>query len=229
MNLTFQQAIVFLPLVTAIITFILTSLFTMYRDKKANNFTKRAFFEYAEYEMEYPFDGNNIKHGEGKLLLGKNGKLLHDHARTYGKTVYSFLVLRNVTSNDVINVKIKFVFSDRRGKKGAVPNEIIKEEFSLPVWKSTDTIYIPASIYNHPTSNFSTSEELEVIYNTTTFEKFKYLYTRKEDGNYKEQLKKRYLGFIWITKLNYERANFFTFVNVKKSEKKTKEETKKGA
>ncbi|WLR53784.1 hypothetical protein LC048_14815 [Mesobacillus subterraneus] len=220
MNLTFNQAIVFLPLATAIITFILTSLFTMYKDKRTNNFTKRMFFEYAEFELKYPFDETNLRHGEGKVLLGENGKKLHRHTQLHGKSVFTFFVLKNVTSNDAINVHIKFSFSDRGGKKGAIPKQLITEYFSLPVWRNTDTLYIPVTIYNNSSSNFSTNEELVISYNTTTFEKFKYLYVRQADGTYKEQLKKRYFGFLWITKLNYERADFFTFANVRKADKK---------
>lgn len=218
MNLTFEQSIVFLPLLTALITFFLTSLFTLYRESKYKNHDKRIFFEYKEFELKYPF-GNDQNHGEGIILLGDNGTKLHRHAKKHGESVYSFLILKNITENNVINVKIKHEMSDRVGNnKKTVSNKIVKEEFFMPVWKWKDTLYIPATFYDGG-SNFTTNEELIVIYNTTTFEKFKYSYVRQDDSSYKEKLKKKYLGFIWITKINYEKSEFYSFVHVQKENK----------
>lgn len=208
MTLTFEQAVLFLPLLTALITFLLTSLFTLYKEKKNSNDMKRIFFEYSEYELEYPFV--DVKHGEGKMLVGPNGqKLIY---RTQNRAIYSFMVLKNATVNDAINVKIKHSFSDRQ--YGLV-QEIITEEFFMPIWKSKDTIYLPATISNSD-SHISTNEGLIITYNTTTLEKFRYSYVRKKKGGYKERLKKRYLGFIWIPKILYQKSPFYTFVNVRK-------------
>lgn len=214
MNLTFEQAVVFLPLLTALITFFLTSLFTLYKDKKTNNHSKRIFFEYAEYELEYPFA--DAKYGEGKMLVSTNGQKLKYLAEKYDGAVYSFLVLKNVTVNNAINVKIIHSFSDRRLDS---VQEIITEEFFMPIWKAKDTLYLPATI-NKSDSHLSTNEKLVITYNTSTFEKFRYSYIRTKKGSYKERLKKRYLGFIWIPKIFYQTSDFFTFVNVKNEETK---------
>lgn len=221
LNITFKEAVVFLPLITAIITFVLTSLFTMYKERKINNISKRVFIDYAEYELRYPFD-NDAKnlHGEGTLLLGKNGKKLYQHANQHGGATYTFLVIKNITTNDVIDVKVKFAFSDRLSKN-STPKEMITEEFFMPVWKSTDSIYIPATIYNH-SSHLSTNEELVVSYSTTSFERFKYSYKRQKDGTFKERLKKRYFGFIWITKIRYKKGEFHSFIKVKKNTEEAK-------
>lgn len=225
MNLTFQQAVVFLPLLTALITFFLTSFFSLYKDKKNNNFTKRIFFEYAEFELDYPKNFNDeINFGEGKILLGENGKKLHDKAELYGRATYTYLVLKNITDNNAINVKIKSSFSNQTKKHAATKN--VTEEFFMPIWKCKDTLYIPVTFEDGPT-HFSTNEELVITYNTTTFEKFQYSFVRQNDGSYKEQLKKRYLGFIWVPKIVYEKSNFYTFVNVKKKKEESKKEEEK--
>ncbi|MGG3911263.1 hypothetical protein [Peribacillus simplex] len=203
-----------IPIVVGFVTFVLTSLFTVYRERKNNNISKRIFIEYAEYEMNYPLD-DDIKHGEGIILLGKNGKKITNHADEVGGGRFSFMVIKNITENNVINVKLRFVFSDRLGKQDVCPKNVIEEEFFMPVWKNTDTIYIPAKIYKD-ISNFTTNEELVISYTTTSFEHFKYSYERQYDGNYKEQLKKRYLGFIWITKINYQQSQFYSFIRVVK-------------
>lgn len=213
MNLTFNQAIVFLPLATAIITFFLTSIFTIYKEGRSNNISKRIFFEYAEFEISYPFDKEAIKnHGEGRILKGKNGKQIINSAEEYPGSTYTYLVLKNITNNDAINVKIKHVFSN--GTKAHAPTKIVDEEFFMPVWQAKDTLYIPASIYDG-TSHFSCNEELSITYVTTSFEHFKYSYSRQEDGTYKERLKKRYLGFIWINKVKYQTGNFYSYNLVK--------------
>lgn len=203
-----------IPIVVGFVTFVLTSLFTVYRERKNISIPKRIFIEYAEYELEYPFS-DMPKHGEGIVLLGKNGKKLIDYANSAGGSVFTFMVIKNITENDIINLNIKFVFSDRSGKKGATPKEIVNEEFSLPVWKHQDTLYIPATIHDNKTSNFSTSEELVISYTTIVFEHFRYSYKRLNNGEYIEKLKKRYLRFIWLTKVNYKRSGFFSFVRVK--------------
>src|SRR5699024_9966707 len=143
MELTFEQVVVFLPLLTALITFFLTSLFTLYKDKKESNNSNRVFFEYAEYELEYPFV--NAPHGRGKILVGANGQKLKYRAEKYGGAVYSFLVLKNATANNAINLKIEHSFSDRRF--GTV-QEIVTENFFMPIWKAADTLYLPATIDN---------------------------------------------------------------------------------
>lgn len=218
LNLTFEKAIVFLPLLTALTTFFLTSLFTLYRESKNKNHVNRIFFEYTEFELNYPID-NDPKHGEGRILLGDNGKELHRHAEKYGGAVYSFLILKNITENNAVNVKVKHEMSNRVGKnKKTASTKIVKEEFFMPIWKWKDTLYIPATFYDGD-SNFSTNEELIITYSTTTFEKFKYSFVRQDDGSYKEKLKKRYLGFIWITKVNYQKSGFYSFINVRKENK----------
>ncbi len=205
-----------IPIVMGFVTFVLTSLFTVFRERKNNNIPRRVFLEYAEYEMEYPF-GDKPKHGEGRILVGENGKKLIQNANTHGGSDYTFMVINNITENDIINVKIKFVFSDRPGKRGSLPKEIITEEFFMPVWKSADTIYIPSTIYNS-SSKFSTNEELLIEYTTTGFEHFRYSYVREYSGKYTERLEIRYLGFMWLPKVNYHQGDFYRFIRVRNKE-----------
>ena len=195
---------VFFPIVTAILTFILTSLFTLYREKNSLNISTRVFFEYAEYGLSYPFTDVAL-HGEGILLQGKNGKRIIDKALCNPDgDVITFLILKNITENDIVNVLINFEFSG---------NKKITETFVLPIWKSKDTIYIPATEYGSG-SPFSTSEHLEIIYCTTSFEKFRYSYQRRKNGHYDEVLSKKYIGFLWIRKMKYYQSGFFSFRRV---------------
>jgi hypothetical protein len=195
---------VFFPIVTAILTFILTSIFTLYREKKNLNISRRVFFEYAEYELRYPFTDVNL-HGEGILLQGKNGKRIIDKALSDPEGyVFTFLVLKNITENDIVNILINFEFSS---------NKMIKETFVLPIWKSNDTLYIPATVHGS-SSPFSTSEHLEIKYCSTSFEKFKFSYKRQKNGEYDEVLSKKYLGFLWIKKMKYHKSGFYSFRRV---------------
>lgn len=208
-----------IPIIVGFVTFVLTSLFTVYRERKNNNIPRRIFLEYAEYDLHYPFE-DKPKHGEGKILLGQNGRKLIEHANKTGGAVYSFLVLNNITENDVVNVKINFVFSNRLSNQD-IPEDAIREKFTLPVWKSTDTIYIPMTIYGG-SFHTSTSEELLIEYTTTGFEHFRYSYNREFSGEYIERLEKRYLGFMWLPKINYHRSEFFSFIRVRNKDEENK-------
>jgi len=64
-----QYMMVIVPLVTAILTFLLTSAFTMFKERKATNIAKRVFFEYGEFQFEYPFKPDvSERHGKGTIL-----------------------------------------------------------------------------------------------------------------------------------------------------------------
>ncbi len=199
------------PLITAVITFFLTSLFTMYKDKKTINISRRVFIEYAEYLLDYPFNEETTSiHGNGLLLLGDNGKKLIRSADKDGEK-HSYLVLKNITNNDVINVLIKTEFlSD---------GILTSEEFNMPIWKHKDSIYIPQT-FNEGSSVYSQNELLKIRYTTSNFEEFEFGYIRQQDGTYQETLKKKYLGFIWLNKVKYYKSKFYSFHKVGKKEDK---------
>lgn len=221
MTFTFKQLVVFLPLITAVTTFILTSLFTLYREGKTNNNSKRAVLEYQEYDLKYPFE-NPKKYGEGLLLLNDNG--LHVTEKYAGGTV-SFLILRNVTSNDVINVKITSVVKSREGK-------VLTQTFTMPIWKSSETLYIPQNMHESD-SYYVTNESLKIEYSTLAFEKFRFGYKKTKDkmkkgkkkkGQYKDYFQKKYLGFIYIRLLKYHKGDFYRFVKIVDNKTKEKKE-----
>lgn len=217
MNLTFQLLVVFLPLVTAIITTFLTSLFTIYRERKSNNYSNRIFFEYQEFELKYPIEYSKT-HGEGRVLLGHNGRKLSSYVECHGSTVYSFTILKNISKKIAINVKIKHAISGRiKNNEDKNSKEIITEEFVLPVWKWEETLFIPATLLEE-SGNFVTNEEIIITYNTPALEKLEHSLIRQKDGTYNERLKKRYFGFIWITLLKYDRSKFYSFDIVKKDD-----------
>src|SRR5699024_8631362 len=162
MNLTFEQAIVFLPLLTALITFLLTSIFTLYKDKKKENYLSMIFFEYNEHELKYHFSASI--YGDGKILFGENGRKLKYHAEKENGIIYSFLVIKNLTINNAINVKITHSFSGH--KYNTQQKYIVTEEFFIPIWKYEDTLYLHETI-NNIKSHFSTNEKHIINYNQT--------------------------------------------------------------
>jgi len=206
-----QYMTVIVPLITAVLTFILTSAFTAYKERKAMNISKRVILDYAEYSLQYPFEDKvSDNHGKGLILWGSNGKKLSDSASEYyscygSRATYQFLVLKNITENNIINVKIKTTY-DCRGKT-------VKEEFFLPVWNYETTLYLPQSVHGGE-NIYSTNLELKIIYTTSNFETFSYGYKRTKKDSYEEHLKKKYLGFIWITKVKYFQNEFYRFERV---------------
>lgn len=219
MTTTAQNPVfVWIPVVTAVLTFILTSLFTIYRERKTSNASKRIFFSYSEYEMSYPFDDEvATRHGEGMILFGKNGTLLREYAMKFGPVVYSFFVLKNVTVNDAINVKMRTRYSDKA--------TVVEEEFGMPTWQHDTTLYLPQSIFGSGT-HMATNEELTIWYMTTNFEQFKYsfkrlkkrkwyMFWRKENAHYKETLSKRYF-MVWVRKVRYVKTGFYSHQIVRK-------------
>jgi hypothetical protein len=210
---TVQYMTIVFPLVTAVITFVLTSFFTLYREKKAANVSKRVIIVYAEYQISYPFEEKVVaeRHGRGMILFGDNGKKLSNHANrefqdSGERSLYSYMVVKNTTANDIINVKIKTVFENS--------GVDVEEVFFIPVWKNDMVLYLPQSVFGG-NSHLSTNKELNIIYTTSNFEKFNYSYKITKRNEFKERLKKRYLGFIWITLVRYYKNRFYSFENVK--------------
>ncbi|WIV17843.1 hypothetical protein QPK24_15650 [Paenibacillus polygoni] len=210
---TIQYMTVVVPLITAVLTFILTSLFTSFKERKAMNIPKRVILDYAEYTFDYPFENKvSENHGNGRILLGSNGKNITNEALDFYKgartrSPLQFLVLKNVTENNVINVKIRTVYGSKEGEK-------VDEMFIMPVWEHKTTLYLPQTVYCSK-STFSTNLELVITYTTANFETFKYSYKRTKKNLYKERLKKRYLGFIWLTKIRYFKQSFNSFLVVR--------------
>ncbi|ARZ61509.1 MULTISPECIES: hypothetical protein [Bacillus cereus group] len=201
-NVDWLRYVWIIPIVTGFITFILTSLFTIYREKKSANSESRAFIQYEEFELSYPFE-NVKKYGEGMLLLSENGRKLVEKG---GRTTLAFLILKNITDNDVINVKIESEFQSKEGK-------VIREEFAMPVWNSNDVLYIPQSVYGS-SSYYSTNIELTVSYSTLGFENFKSGYKRMENGKYKDFLKKKYFKLFYWDVIKYHQSEFFRFIKI---------------
>lgn len=190
---------------TAIVTFVLTSFFTIYREKKKNNSEQRPYFDYGEHEMYFPIHDDNLKfYGEGMLLFGPNGQKFKKESKAE-RFFVAFMILHNRTDNDLLNVRIKTTY------KGT---EKVTEEFVLPFWKSEDAIYLFQSDYES-SSHLSTNEELSVEFTTKTFERLRFSYKRIKKGDYKEVYQKRYLKFIWWNMINYKHSDFFTYQKLK--------------
>lgn len=191
---------IYLPLLTAVITFALTSIFTVYREKKNVNILNRVFIKHEHYFLNYPFDKEKIEiFGKGKILLSENGEKLHSFAKKEEDGCnYEFLILKNITTNDIHNANVKICVS--------CYDKILKEEYSLPVWNHSETLYIPTTIFEGSV-NFSTSENFSITYKTASFEKFKLSYKKTKKGEYIEKLQKKYL-FFWITKTKTKYKKF---------------------
>lgn len=206
--LTAENVKMFLPVVvavttffTAIVTFVLTSFFTIYKDKKKNNADHRAYFEYGEHEMYFPISDENLKfHGEGMVLFGENGSKFKQAAKQ-GKTFAAFMILHNRTENDLLNVRIKTVYTSSKP---------ITEEFVLPYWRSEEAIYLFQSDFDGST-HYSTNEELTIEFTTKTLEKLRFSWKRIEKGVYKEVYQKRFFIWFWRDMINYNHSNFFTY------------------
>lgn len=210
---------IWIPVITAILTFILTSIFTVIREKRNTNVSKRIFFNYMEIEQQYPFvDKDTLakRYGKGQVLFGENGSKLKNHARNEGTSLYTFMILRNVTNNDAINVKIKTKFSDS--------SKVVAEDFYLPSWTSDTSIYLPQSVYGS-SSHLSTNESIVITYTTMNYEKFrfrfkrlcpykKYMFWRSPKIKYKETLHKKYFGFVWIRNIKFQHSSFYSFETI---------------
>ncbi|GLY10350.1 hypothetical protein [Pseudobacillus badius] len=193
--MSLNEILVFLPLITAIVTAFLTTIFTSVREKKSLNVSNRIFLEYGEYDLHFPFDKEVPKNlGKGVIYWGENGMKLKKFTEENGKTIYSFLVLNNPTINNAINVNITTEYS--------CENESVKEVFSLPYWKNDDVIYLAHSIHEAG-SHLSRSEKIDIRYTTESFEQFRFSIIRNLDGTYRKKLQKKYFNFFWVTKLNY--------------------------
>lgn len=77
----------------------------------------------------------------------------------------------------------------------------------MPIWKATDTLYLPATI-NNADSHLSTNGKLVITYNTITHEKFRYSFLRNRNGKYKERLKKDISVLFGLPKSFIRRAHF---------------------
>lgn len=211
-----SELIIYLPLITAVLTALVTatatSLFTSSRDKKSLDFSKRIFIDYGETVLQYPFSEKiKQRHGPGIILWGPNGKKLKLEAEEFGTTSSPFLIIKNNTGNDVVNVQVKSSFSS--------DYELIEEEFSLPFWKSDDSLFIPQRVFEANNSFFSTNEVISVMFTTTSFETLKYELKKVRNGNYKERLQKKCFGVIWITKIKYHQRKFFSYEKIAREKK----------
>lgn len=199
-----------IPIVVGFVTFILTSMFTLYREKKSSNIFKRALISYNEYELTYPFE--NVKSfGEGLLLLNADGKKLINSVGT-NKAVFPFLVLKNITDNDLLNVKIESNYEVGKGK-------IVEVEFFMPLWDSKDVIYIPMSHYETG-SKFVTNIDLTVSYTTIAFEKFKMGYKRIKKSTYEDFFMKKYFNLFYLNNVKYHQGKFYTYEKITKPKDK---------
>ncbi|UDK97888.1 hypothetical protein EYB33_16930 [Lysinibacillus sphaericus] len=193
-----------IPILIGFITFILTSLFTIYREKRNNLLEKRAFIEYHQYELNYPFNDNK----DGLILTSIEGKkTLELYKENSG--ICCFLEIKNITENDILNLKIEVISESKR---------IVKQEFALPIWKNDTTLYIPITIHDGNT-HFVTDHKLDIQYTTLAFEKFSYGYYRTKDKKYNTYLKKYYFfNLIPITKIKYSEVPRFTYIKLEKKE-----------
>lgn len=196
-----------MPLLTAVLTFFLTSVFTLYRERKASNLSKRALIQYEEWSLTYPFTDKTISyHGEGLVLLNRDARTIVEDIEANGPGPLTFLIIRNISENDVFNVSIRAVITT--GKT------TISQQYTVPVWNHATTLYIPYATRSLAVGN----EELVIMWSTVNFERFKLSYTKK--SGWTEVLQERFMG-IWITKQVIPRGDYYSFTRVTRSEDDT--------
>ncbi len=210
-----KYLLIFYPVATALLTVIFGSILTYFAKRKDRNLDKRPYFSYLEYVLDYPIK-EGFK-GKGYLLLGDNGKKLFPIGSKSNQYNYaSFMVIKNSSNNDILNVELVIDCSDSSKEK------YITEKFILPVWKKDETIYIPQTIYGTG-SLYSTNEELKITFNTITLEKLRFTYRRKipilkyrivKKSGFKFQLVKRPKSF-YIEK--YQKRYFFIWFTIFKN------------
>jgi len=204
-----KYIIVFYPIAIALLTVTFSSILTFFTKRKDRRLENRPYFSYTEYILSYPITDSS--HGEGVLLLGENGKKLFPIGSRDGSSKASFMVLKNLSSNDVLNAEIVVKYSDS--------GEYLKEKFNLPIWKKDEAIYLTQSIYGK--SIFSTNERLVITFNSTALEKLRFTYKRKrysiynyrfvKSSKFKYKLVRKYKSH-YIEK--YQKRIFFLWFNV---------------
>ncbi|WP_227396993.1 hypothetical protein [Jeotgalibacillus aurantiacus] len=169
-NLT-GQLVIIIPILTAILTVLFNAVLKFFFERNDINYSKRPFFSYIEYLMDYPIDRS--KRNNGFILFGRNGiKLFNSSTHYYSKA--NFLELKNLTNNDIINVKIKSkFFSD--GIK-------VQEDFSLNIWRQDQLILIPQTVFGKDL--YSTNEALIIKFRTLSGENIKFSYKRRKFYSY---------------------------------------------
>ncbi len=199
-----------IPIIVGFVTFILTTIVNQRKDKKQFRMEKMAFIKYEQVVTSYPFNDRDCT-----ILCSKEMNRYIDSLRGI-KTTMAFLVLENVTDNNVLDLKIEILSSD--GKK------FVTQAFNMPMWKSSEILYIPVSIPGASTYHVN-DEKLNVYYTTLGFEKYVMGYKRIEKSVYDEYLKKIYFKFIKYTKIKYKRSDFYTLIKIKNEEKVKQTET----
>lgn len=201
-----------IPIIVGFVTFVLTTIVNQRKDKKQFRMEKMAFIKYEQIVTEYPFNDRNCM-----ILCTKEIRRYIDSVSHYGmKTKMAFLVLENVTENNVLDLKIEVVSSYNKRN--------VPQAFNMPMWKSSDVLYIPVSIPGEPTYQVN-DEKLNVYYTTLGFEKYVIGYKRNEKNGYDEYLKKIYFNFIKYTKIKYKRSDFYSYIKVTKEDKVKQSET----
>lgn len=202
-----------IPIIVGFVTFILTTIVNHRKDKKQFKMEKMAFLKYEQSVLDFPFNDRDCT-----ILCSREISRYIDSLNG-NKTKMAFLVLENVTENNVLDLKIEVVSSD--DKKSMI------QEFNLPMWKSSEILYIPVSIPGS-TSYHVTDEKLNVYYTTLGFEKYVVGYKRKKPDVYDEYLKKIYFRFIKYTKIKYKQSDFYKYIKVEKvKQTETEKETEK--
>jgi hypothetical protein len=193
--LSTKELIIYLPLLTAVITALLTFVLNSLKERKNTSFSNRVFLEYEEVSLRVPFE-KDVKDrvGNGTVYWGKESNKIRLQAEETEDVLCSFFILKNPTKNDCINLK---VVSEYRSE-----NEMVKEDFAIPYWESNKLVYLPTTVHGS-NDHISIHERFEIQFTTKSFEHFRFSIIRSSDGNYNKKLAKKYFNLFWITKVRY--------------------------
>ncbi|SFG70587.1 hypothetical protein [Sporolactobacillus nakayamae] len=221
----------YLPLITALVTFILTSVFSIVKDHQRSKKDSRVIFNIERKRIPYHIEDQS--YGWGRQLLDTRYDSDHEqYVEDYGnRYIVEHIVIKNITSKTACNVFIKV--------ESSYQNELIKRNFLLPVISSDETIYIPTSL---PGATFMTDEYLSVDYRTEGNERMRYIEkkirlhkvqtllesffsrvsqtqnkkkVKKTSEKYKSTLYIYWLHFIRIPLFRYKDTDFFKWVHIK--------------
>ncbi|WP_291754735.1 hypothetical protein [Lysinibacillus sp. UBA5990] len=197
-----------IPIVVGFVTFVLTTVVNQRKDKKQFRMEKMAFIRYEQVETDYPFNDRDCTILYTNDIRNVLESLSHDDE----KTRMTFLVLENLTENNVLDLKVEIVSSyDDTSLKS-------KQSINMPIWKSDEVLYIPISIPGAATHHV-TDEILNVYYTTLGFEKYVIGYRLNEQNDYDEYLKKIYFKYFKYTKIKYKQSDFYSYIKVTNEEK----------
>lgn len=132
--------------------------------------------------------------GKGIVYWGNDSNNIRIKAEKKGRVPCSFLVLKNSTSNDAINIIITKECTDNK--------RVVREEFAIPYWSHQSLLYLPVTFFEADPDKIRV-KKFQIEYSTKSLERFRFEIIRSTDGSYKKLLSKKYFKLIWIKKIQY--------------------------